>query len=162
MGMKKLRRRPASGRSAFANAHEAGLLTDPQRSALMARVRQKGTSPELAMREILSELGIEYSTNVKGLPGSPDMVDTGGKHAIYVHGCFWHRHARCAACTTPKQNATFWNEKFERNVERDARKIRQLRRMGFRVMTVWECQLKRGDKLARLEKRLAKFFAVER
>lgn len=138
------------------------LVTDPARSALMARVRQRGTSPELRVREILSRLGVEYSTNVSGLPGSPDVVDAPGKRALFIHGCYWHRHARCAACTTPTRNAAFWAEKFERNVERDARKARQLRRLGFRLMTVWECQLKRADKLARLETRLERFFEVDR
>ena len=128
----------------------------------MARVRQKGTSPELVVREILSRLGIEYSTNVRALPGSPDIADIAGKRAIYVHGCFWHRHPRCKACTTPERNAAFWAEKFKRNVERDTRKVRQLRRLGFQVLTVWECQVKQEDKLARLEKRLERFFAVDK
>lgn len=128
----------------------------------MARVRQKGTSPELAVREILSRLGITYSTNVRELPGSPDIVDLRQARAVYVHGCFWHRHSGCAACTTPKRNSEFWEEKFERNVKRDARKVRQLRQIGFRVLTVWECQLKQEDKLARLEKRLERFFAEDR
>jgi DNA mismatch endonuclease (patch repair protein) len=127
----------------------------------MARVRQKGTSPELAVREILNRLGIEYSANAKTFPGSPDIVDIARKRAAFVHGCFWHRHTRCAACTTPTSNAAFWQEKFDRNVERDAKKVRQLRRLGFRVLTVWECQLKREDKLARLEKRLERFFCRE-
>lgn len=138
----------------------APLPPDPQRSRLMGRVRQKGTTPELAVREIVCRLGIAYTANVKGLPGSPDIVDFLSKRAVYVHGCFWHRHSRCAACTTPKRNLAFWNEKFEKNLRRDARKTRQLRRSGFRVLTVWECQLKRADKLARLTKRLQKFFAA--
>jgi DNA mismatch endonuclease (patch repair protein) len=125
----------------------------------MARVRQKGTTPELAVREIISRLGMACSTNVKELPGSPDIVDVRRKKAVYVHGCFWHRHAGCAACTTPTRNAAFWAEKFERNVERDTRKAGQLRRLGFRVLTVWECQLKTEEKLGRLERRLARFFA---
>lgn len=107
------------------------LLAVPVRSALMARVRQKGTSPELGVREILSRLGIAYSTNLEGLPGSPDIVDVPDKRAIYIHGCYWHRQARCAKRTTPKRIAGFWAEKFERNVERDARMARQLRRQGF-------------------------------
>lgn len=139
----------------------AKLVTDPVRSALMARVRQRGTRPELGVRDILSRLGVEFSTNVSGLPGSPDIVDVQGRRAIYIHGCYWHRHSRCAACTMPKRNAEFWAEKFERNIERDARKARQLRRLDFRVMTVWECQLKRADKLARLERRLVRFFEEE-
>lgn len=81
---------------------------------------------------------------------------------MFVHGCFWHRHARCTACTTPKRNAEFWGQKFDRNVERDAQKVRQLRRLGFKVLTVWECQTKNEGKLARLEVRLRKFFQPNR
>jgi DNA mismatch endonuclease (patch repair protein) len=121
---------------------------------------QKGTTPELAVRTILTDLGVEYSTNVTDLPGSPDIVAAEAKRAVFVHGCFWHRHARCPACTTPKRNAAFWNNKFEQNTARDAKKMRQLRRIGFRILKVWECQLKREDKIARLTERLAKFFAV--
>jgi DNA mismatch endonuclease, patch repair protein len=148
-------RRPASHRML-----KPALLRDPQRSRLMARVRQKGTTPELAVRTILTDLGVEYSTNVTDLPGSPDIVAAEAKRAVFVHGCFWHRHARCPACTTPKRNAAFWNNKFEQNTARDAKKMRQLRRIGFRILKVWECQLKREDKIARLTERLAKFFAV--
>jgi DNA mismatch endonuclease (patch repair protein) len=126
----------------------------------MARVRQKGTKPEIGVREILSRLGVEYSTNATDLPGSPDVVDRRGKRAVYVHGCFWHRHGGCVASTTPARNASFWNEKFQQNVQRDARKKRELRRLGFTIMTVWECQLKQEEKLARLKKRLRKFFGV--
>lgn len=158
---KPSRARPLSEGQHSRGDHRDKLVTDPLRSALMARVRQKGTSPELVVREILSRFGVAYSANVEGLPGSPDIVDLTSMRAIYVHGCYWHRHARCAASTTPKRNARFWAEKFERNVKRDARKARQLRRLGFRVMTVWECQIKRADKLIRLEKRLAKFFEMD-
>lgn len=150
-----------SRRAISPNARGSELVVDPRRSALMARVRRKGTSPELALREILSRQGVRYRTNVKGLPGSPDIVALAGKCAIYVHGCFWHRHARCSACTSPKRNAAFWNEKFEQNVRRDARKVRELRRLGFRVLIVWECQLKRPSKLERLKKRMERFFAAD-
>lgn len=142
-------------------AGRAGMRTDPARSALMARVRQKGTTPELAVREILKRHGHRFSTNARGLPGSPDIVDRNRKLAVFVHGCFWHRHARCAACTTPKRNAAFWQEKFEQNMVRDAKNNRELRRLGFRVLTIWECQLKSATKLARLETRLDRFFANE-
>jgi DNA mismatch endonuclease (patch repair protein) len=134
------------------------LLTTPKRSQLMARVRQKGTSPELVVRGILERHGYEFSTNGAWLPGSPDLVDEKRKRAVFVHGCFWHRHAACKASTMPKRNAQFWTNKFEQNMERDRRKTRQLRHLGYRVLIVWECQVKSRDKLVRLERRLDRFF----
>lgn len=132
--------------------------TDPVRAALMARVRQKGTSPELAVREILRRRSVRFTSNARRLPGSPDLVDTKRRRAVFVHGCFWHRHARCSACTSPTRNAAFWQRKFTDNQLRDARNVRRLRRLGFRVMTVWECQLKSSTKLRRLEQRIDRFF----
>ena len=136
------------------------LVTPPtaQRSKLMARVRQRGTAPELAVRLILDRLGHDYATNGRELPGSPDLYDSHTKRALFVHGCYWHRHRGCRATTTPASNRDFWVQKFEQNVARDRRKVRTLRRMGYRVLTVWECQLKSPEKLARLERRLDAFF----
>jgi DNA mismatch endonuclease (patch repair protein) len=124
----------------------------------MARVRQKGTAPELIVREILKRQGHEFSINGKALPGSPDVFDPARKLALFVHGCFWHRHARCRACTMPKSNAGYWQEKFEQNLMRDRRKSRQLRYLGYRVITVWECQAGSPAKGARLARRLDRFF----
>jgi DNA mismatch endonuclease, patch repair protein len=134
------------------------LITSPARSALMARVRQIGTSPELAVRALLRDLGIKTRNNSARLPGSPDLYDPGRRVAIFVHGCFWHRHRGCRACTSPKNNAEYWTEKFKQNVARDRRKSSELRQLGYRVLTVWECQVKSTDKLARLARRLDKFF----
>ena len=132
--------------------------TLPRRSKLMARVRQKGSAPELVVRAILRQQGHRFRTNAKELPGSPDIYAPWAKLAVFVHGCFWHRHRRCRACTTPKEHRGFWVEKFRQNVARDKRKVRQLRRLGYRVLTVWECQVKSLSKLARLERRLDRFF----
>ncbi len=137
------------------------LPTTPERAALMARVRQAGTRPELAVRVIVRRLGHRFRTNGVGLPGSPDLYDTNRKRVVFVHGCFWHRHKKCAACTSPKNNHVFWQQKFQQNIIRDQRNVRKLRRLGFRVLTVWECQLKSRFKLARLERRLEDFFRNE-
>jgi DNA mismatch endonuclease, patch repair protein len=136
------------------------MVTPPtaERSKLMARVRQRGTAPELAVRSILDRQGHDYETNGSELPGSPDLYDRYTKRALFVHGCYWHRHRGCRATTTPTSNRDFWVQKFEQNVARDRRKVRTLRRMGYRVLTVWECQLKSPKKLARLERRLDAFF----
>ena len=134
------------------------LVTTPERSALLGRVRQERTAPEMVVQEILTAIGHEYSTNLRGIPGSPDFVSADRSRAVFVHGCFWHRHQGCPASSTPTQNAEFWKEKFEANVRRDRRKARELRKLGFRVMVVWECQTKSADKRARLQRRLDRFF----
>jgi DNA mismatch endonuclease (patch repair protein) len=136
------------------------LVTTPRRSALMARVRQAGTAPELAVRKILSHLGVKARRNSARLPGSPDLYDPIRKIAIFVHGCFWHRHRGCPATTTPTNNADYWAHKFEENVARDRRKSSQLRSLGYRVLTVWECQVKSAAKAARLERKFGRFFGV--
>jgi DNA mismatch endonuclease, patch repair protein len=130
----------------------------PERSALMRRVRQKGTAPEVVVQEILTSLGHAFSANVHALPGSPDIIAVDHSCAVFVHGCYWHRHPRCPASSTPAQNVDFWTEKFAANVRRDRRKAGQLRNLGYRVLTVWECQTKSAEKRVRLERRLDRFF----
>jgi DNA mismatch endonuclease (patch repair protein) len=107
---------------------------------------------------MLTRLGHAYSTNVRGIPGSPDIVSADHTRAVFVHGCYWHRHPGCRASTTPTHNAEFWQEKFVANVRRDRRKVRALRKLGYRVMTVWECQTKSETKRVLLERRLDRFF----
>lgn len=119
-----------------------------RRSALMAGVRQKGTGAELAVARILRELGHAYRLNVRDLPGSPDFANRRRRWAIFVQGCFWHHHTNCRRATVPKSNAEFWRSKFIANRTRDARAIRALRAMGFRVVTVWECDVAKMDALA--------------
>lgn len=116
------------------------LVTDPMRRALMQRVRQKGTPAEKAVAQACRELGLRYRLNVKSLPGSPDLANKKERWAIFVHGCFWHRHPKCAKATTPKRNAEFWREKFEANRKRDVAKVEALRSLGFKVAMIWECE----------------------
>jgi DNA mismatch endonuclease (patch repair protein) len=125
------------------------LATDPARRALMQRVRQRGTPAEKAVACACRELGLRYRLNVKSLPGSPDLANKKKRWAIFVHGCFWHRHPRCPKATTPKRNAGFWGEKFRANRKRDAAKLESLRSMGFRVAVVWECETRDLEKLRR-------------
>ena len=115
---------------------------DRATSERMAGVRRHGTSPERVVRTILTELGHRYRVTNRGLPGSPDIANRSRRWAIFVHGCFWHRHG-CAATTTPKRNRAFWQAKFRRNVERDAARQEALRDLGYRVVVVWECETKR-------------------
>lgn len=126
-----------------------------QTSARMKRVRRTGTLPELAVREIIAaELGTRFEINCRQLPGTPDISSLAGRWAIFVHGCFWHSHRGCGRATIPVRNAGFWQQKFAANRERDVRCRKKLKQMGFRVLIVWECQVR--DK-SRLKKRLLNF-----
>jgi DNA mismatch endonuclease (patch repair protein) len=130
------------------------LLIDPATSARLARVRQKGTKPELEVRRVLRQLGHRYRVSNRDLPGSPDLANRSRHWVIFVHGCFWHRHTGCVKSTTPKRNRAFWEAKFAANHARDRRAASMLRRAGYSVVTIWECETGRagplGRKLARL------------
>ncbi len=110
----------------------------------MASIRSKDTKPELSLRRELHRLGLRYTLGNKKLPGKPDLVFPRHRAVIFVHGCFWHRHAGCPICTTPKSNTPFWQEKFDRNVARDARVTSELQARGWRVLVAWECGLQSG------------------
>ncbi len=124
-----------------------------RRSALMRRVRQRKTAPEERVARLLRDLGIAYRRNVRTLPGSPDFVNRRRGWALFVNGCYWHHHTGCRRATTPKSNRDFWERKFADNRRRDARKVRELRAAGLRVMIVWQCEL---DDPAALRSRLAR------
>ncbi len=112
-------------------------------SALMSRIRAKNTGPELTMRAALSDAGIRgYRLHYTKAPGKPDIAFVGRKVAVFIHGCFWHGCPHCQP-RRPKRNKRFWEEKLDRNLERDKRKARALRNAGWRVITVWECRLKK-------------------
>lgn len=110
----------------------------------MRSVRQQGTAPESKLGRALHRLGFRYRKSPKTLPGRPDFAFPKFKAAVFVHGCYWHRHG-CRRTTTPKSNREFWLNKFEVNVARDARKAAELRDAGWRVATVWECSILDGD-----------------
>ncbi|MGO8798897.1 MAG: very short patch repair endonuclease [Roseiarcus sp.] len=114
--------------------------SDPARSDLMRRVRQRGTSAEDQVAVVLRELGLYYRRNVRSLPGSPDFANASRHWAVFVNGCFWHHHAGCARATIPTRNRAFWKKKFSNNQLRDAAKSQALTAMGFRVIVIWECE----------------------
>lgn len=122
---------------------------DQATSRRMAGVRTRDTSPEMLVRSAVNRAGLRFRVNNRDLPGSPDVANRVRHWAIFVHGCYWHRHAGCSRATTPKRNAVFWRAKFAANVERDARSIRRLRALGFRVATIWECVAADPTKLGR-------------
>lgn len=118
----------------------ARLQTDPERRALMQRVRRSGTPAEDRVAAKCRELRLAYRRNVKSLPGSPDLANKTRHWAVFVNGCFWHAHTGCKKATVPKRNNAFWTTKFEANRRRDAAKIRKLRAAGYRVVLIWECE----------------------
>ena len=115
-------------------------LTPACRSANMARIRGKNTTPERAVRSALHRLGFRFRLHDRSLPGTPDIVLRSRKTVVLVHGCFWHRHPRCRFAYSPKTRRDFWVTKFSENVARDRRQRNALRRAGWNVVTVWECQ----------------------
>lgn len=126
---------------------------DPaKRSEVMRRVKAKGTTPELTVRRLLTRLGARYRLHRRDLPGSPDVVLPGRRLAIFVHGCFWHGHDCARGARVPKANRDYWLAKVARNRARDARSLAALGALGWRVETLWECELKDEAALtARLE-----------
>ena len=131
----------------------ADRLSPEARSALMARIRGKDTRPELAVRSMLHAMGFRFRLHRRDLPGTPDIVLPGRRKAIFVHGCFWHGH-RCGCARLPKTRLDYWGPKIAANRARDGRKAAALRREGWSVAAVWECQLRKPDLL---ERRLARF-----
>lgn len=121
-------------------------LDPAARSERMSRVRSKHTGPELIVRRVLSGLGFRYRLHCAALPGSPDVVFPRQRKAIFVHGCFWHRHQRCGR--TPKSRLEFWAPKLAENRRRDLRNQRRLRKLGWQFLVVWECELRETDVLS--------------
>ena len=129
-------------------------LTKAERSERMARVPSKNTTPELIVRRLVFSLGYRYRLHGRLLPGKPDLVFAGRRKVIFVNGCFWHRHKGCHKTTTPKANRAFWNKKFAATMVRDRRNRRRLVRDDWKVLTIWECEIRH---LERLERRIISF-----
>lgn len=115
-------------------------LTPAQRSERMSRIRSSNTKPEIYLRKALHRLGFRFRLHGRKLPGKPDIILPKYKAVVFVHGCFWHRHAGCKVSTIPKSNTEFWLAKFSRNVERDTAVSQTLRDEGWRVFVMWECE----------------------
>lgn len=129
-------------------------LTPPERSQRMSRVRSKDTKPEWVVRRLVHRLGFRYRLHSGRLPGRPDLVFPSRRKAVFVHGCFWHRHPRCRNTRMPKSRLSFWRPKLLENRLRDLRNQRALKKLGWGFLIVWECELRdRG----RLSERLLDF-----
>lgn len=124
--------------------------TNAARSALMARIKSKDTKPELRVRAALHAAGLRYRVHSKDVPGRPDVTFKFLRLAIFVHGCFWHRHPGCAATRTPKSSIAFWENKFEENASRDRRTVAILQQLGWIVKIVWECETRDTGYIASL------------
>jgi len=133
-------------------------LTDPltpeRRSENMRRIRAKGTEPEIVVRRLVYSMGFRYRLHVANLPGKPDLVFRRRKKIIDVRGCFWHCHPGCIDSHMPKSRLDYWRPKLRRNQQRDHENARALRSAGFRVLIVWECEIRNE---ARLEGKLRRF-----
>ncbi len=124
-------------------------LTKAERSKRMALVRNKDTQPEIKVRRLIFNLGYRYRLHRRDLPGNPDLVFPSKSKVIFVHGCFWHRHksAACRLARLPKSRLNFWLPKLEKNRLRDRANQTKLRKLGWQVFVVWECQLQDISKL---------------
>lgn len=119
--------------------------TSAQVSARMARVRLKGTEPEQRLCRFLTDQGLAFSSNDSSLPGSPDVVLADSKIVVFVHGCFWHGHSGCRRATIPQNHRDMWIAKIQATIRRDRRVSRALRKAGWSVLTIWECQRSEKD-----------------
>ena len=130
----------------------ADVFTATKRSWVMSRIRGQDTVPELVVRRILHSMGYSFRLHRSDLPGTPDIVLPKHRAAIFVHGCFWHAHS-CLKGRRPQTNKKFWTTKLKQNVRRDIRNARELRRLGWKRIVIWECETRKSG---RVERRLTR------
>ncbi len=131
-------------------------LNPSQRSKAMRAVKQKDSAPEKLVRSLCHQLGLRFRLHRRDLPGCPDLVFPRYKTCVFVHGCFWHPHPACAKSKRPQTNTEFWNQKLNRNLARDVEVRERLSDLGWRVITIWECQAKMPDILMALVAKIGK------
>jgi DNA mismatch endonuclease (patch repair protein) len=132
----------------------ADIVDRKTRSRMMSGIRGKHTKPEVAVRSFLHRRGLRFRLHDSSLPGKPDLVLPKYRAVVHVHGCFWHRHRRCRLAYTPASNRAFWVTKLEGNAERDRRVDRKLRGLGWKSITIWECEVDNQNALERLVNRI--------
>lgn len=123
-------------------------LTEKQRSLCMSKIRSKDTQPEKTVRKILTQMEWRYRLHAGKLPGKPDIIISKIKTIIFINGCFWHQHKGCKRKSMPKTNINYWKRKLQRNIEKQKKDITALKKMGWRVSIIWECQTKDKERLA--------------
>ncbi|MDR1914980.1 MAG: very short patch repair endonuclease [Synergistaceae bacterium] len=130
----------------------ADMFDQKKRSEIMSRVHSSNTTPEIKVRKLLHEMGYRFRLHMRDLPGNPDIVLSKYKTVIFVHGCFWHGCPTCKhAQIRPKTNSDYWNTKLDRTLKRDKEKKSELENMGWRVLTIWECETKKDISALRLK-----------
>jgi DNA mismatch endonuclease, patch repair protein len=145
------------GRYGLPVPHLTGMdtLSPRQRSAVMGRIRSKNTAPEMTVRKLVHGMGYRYRLHKRSLPGTPDLVFPARKRVIFVHGCFWHKHAGCVRL--PKSKMEYWKPKLEGNRRRDLSVQRKLRSLGWKALIIWECEVREKD----LAERIASFLTED-
>jgi DNA mismatch endonuclease (patch repair protein) len=125
------------------------IFSRKKRSEIMANIRGKETKPEIIVRKFLFSKGFRFRKNVKKLPGTPDISLPKHNTVIFIHGCFWHQHKNCKKAQLPETRKQFWEKKINGNVGRDKKNVRQLKEAGWKVIVLWQCQLRKRkwDKL---------------
>jgi DNA mismatch endonuclease, patch repair protein len=123
------------------------VFSKEKRSWIMSRVKWRDTKPEILVRSFVHRLGFRFRVHRRDLPGNPDILLPRHGMVIFVHGCFWHGHKRCPRSKRPETNKSFWNQKLDANIERDKRFRKELRRMGWKLLVVWQCETSNPEKL---------------
>jgi DNA mismatch endonuclease (patch repair protein) len=118
----------------------ADIVSPEVRSRMMSAIRSRNTKPELAVRRFFHGRGLRFRLHAKNLPGRPDVVLPKYRAVVFVHGCFWHRHTGCRFSYNPKSRRAFWRKKFLDNIQRDRRRRVELEELGWKVLTIWECE----------------------
>lgn len=131
----------------------ADSISPERRSQIMSCIRSKDTRPEMLVRRMVHGMGYRYRLHDRKLPGCPDMVFATRRAVIFIHGCYWHQHPGCKRARVPKSRIDYWGPKLERNRSRDLERLTALRRLGWRVLVIWECQTS-GAKTSTWERRL--------
>jgi DNA mismatch endonuclease (patch repair protein) len=126
----------------------------------MRRIRSKDTAPEIAVRRLIHAMGYRFRLHGSTLPGKPDLVFSGLRKIVEVRGCFWHRHRGCIDAHIPESRVDYWKPKLRNNVRRDRKNVRTLRKLGWRVLIIWECEV-RGSNLKRLDAKLKTFLGSD-
>lgn len=133
------------------------IFSKEKRSEIMSKIGPKNSKPEIIVRKIVHSLDYRFRLHRKDLPGNPDLVFPKYKKAIFVHGCFWHGHKRCQRGKLPATNTTFWEEKISGNVKRDKSNFNKLRRLGWKYLVIWQCDIKESNK-ENLKRKINNFF----
>lgn len=134
----------------------ADIFSKAKRSEIMSKISGKETKPEILVRKFLFAQGFRYRKNDKRLPGKPDIVLPKYKTLIFVHGCFWHGHQNCKKSALPLTNHEFWKDKIQKNIERDKLKQKELKKLGWKIITIWQCQIKSRESVEKTLKQTVK------